>query len=587
MQILKSLNKKNLLIILFSAFLVFEAPANEPTDIWNTENSSTTTKKIISKDLEKNIKEKSIYDLQSQKKGNEIEENVFLASSDIKIVGLYDPAESGLNINMWSNTDGEQIINLFNRINKIKLSDDATEILNTILFTNAFYPNKNISKEKFIEIKSDWLIKNHDLELIENYLLKNQIINENPKLMRYLVDEYLSNSKIKKSCEIFSKVKKPINDKYLSKFNIYCLINSNKTEEAILLLDLKKELNFDDKFFENKINTLLGYENETDNEISEKSILEFHLSHRVNIDFKFEPKKTTSKLIWKYLSTSNLLYNTQDIEISNLSKVALIEKATHEQNYPEKELLELYKRFQFNINQLLNVREAYKLLPNIEARALIYQGILISNEITKKIELIKLLKDSFKSDKIDGAFNKELINFLSKIDKEDVPVNYLGFYEKFTNKEESVSTKIKINNKILHQSKLLNYLNNDSEIKNIEKELNEFLKKIKKNKKYFFSMKDIILVEALKSDGVKVSVKYKKLYEINESQMPADIQYLIDNKDIGLAMLRIVELIGQDEIINIDPETMYFVINTINQLNVDSLRNKILLKFLPLKVQKL
>ena len=69
--------------------------------------------------------------------------------------------------------------------------------------------------------------------------------------------------------------------------------------------------------------------------------------------------------------------------------------------------------------------------------------------------------------------------------------------------------------------------------------------------------------------------------------MPADIQYLIDNKDIGLAMLRIVELIGQDEIINIDPETMYFVINTINQLNVDSLRNKILLKFLPLKVQKL
>ena len=587
MQILKSLNKQNLLIILFSVFLIFEAPANEPTDIWNTENSSTTTKKIISKDLEKDIKEKSIYDLQSQKKSNEIEENVSLASSDIKIVGLYDPAESGLNMNMWSNTDGEQIINLFNRINKIKLSEDATEILNTILFTNAFYPNKNISKKKFIEIKSDWLIKNHDLELIENYLLKNQIINENPKLMRYLVDEYLSNSKIKKSCEIFSKVKKPINDKYLSKFNIYCLINSNKTEEAILLLDLKKELNFNDKFFEKKINTLLGYENETDNEISEKSILEFHLSHRVNTDFKFEPKKTTSKLIWKYLSTSNLLYNTQDIEISDLSKVALIEKATHEKNYPEKELLELYKRFQFNINQLLNAREAYKLLPNIEARALIYQGILISNEITKKIELIKLLKDSFKSDEIDGAFNKELINFLSKIDKEDVPVNYLGFYEKFTNKEELVSTKIKINNKILHQSKLLNYLNNDSEIKNIDKELNEFLKKIKKNKKYFFSMKDIILVEALKSDGVKVSVKYKKLYEINESEMPADIQYLIDNKDIGLAMLRIVELIGQDEIIDIDPETMYFVINTINQLNVDSLRNKILLKFLPLKVQKL
>ena len=38
------------------------------------------------------------------------------------------------------------------------------------------------------------------------------------------------------------------------------LIHNNKKDEAQLLIDLKKELNdFNDKFFEKKINYLMGY----------------------------------------------------------------------------------------------------------------------------------------------------------------------------------------------------------------------------------------------------------------------------------------------------------------------------------------
>ena len=68
--------------------------------------------------------------------------------------------------------------------------------------------------------------------------------------------------------------------------------------------------------------------------------------------------------------------------------------------------------------------------------------------------------------------------------------------------------------------------------------------------------------------------------------MPGDIQVLIDNNDIGLVLLRIVEVIGQDEINNIGPETLYFIISALNQLNIDHLRNKILLEVLPSKVKK-
>ena len=66
--------------------------------------------------------------------------------------------------------------------------------------------------------------------------------------------------------------------------------------------------------------------------------------------------------------------------------------------------------------------------------------------------------------------------------------------------------------------------------------------------------------------------------------MPPDIQIFINNRDIAAAMLRIVEVIGQDDIRDIDEDTLYFIISTLNQLDVDPLRNKILLKILPLKV---
>ena len=159
--------------------------------------------------------------------------------------------------------------------------------------------------------------------------------------------------------------------------------------------------------------------------------------------------------------------------------------------------------------------------------------------------------------------------------------------------EESVATlqnsitnkkKIEFNNKIIHQSKLLNYFKEDYNKKNIDKDLEYLLKKIKKNKKYFFQIKDQILLESLKADGVQIPKKYENIYEPTEANIPYDIQVLINNNEIGLALLRFVEIIGEDKITDVDSETLYFIISALNQLNTYQLRNKILLKVLPLKV---
>ena len=587
MKILKLLNKKNLSIIIISLLLSLPSVAEEkPVDIWNLEKQESDSVSEENLSLEKTEQESqsSIYKMQADKNKDSIKLDQDLTSKTIKIAGLYDPEDYGLSISMWSNSDGLLLKKLFESINKYDLSEDASEILNISLLTNAYHPSQNITDDEFLKFKTNWLIKDSNFELIEEYLIKNQITNLHPELMKYMVDQYLSQSDLKKSCEIFSKIKEPLEDEYLSKFNLYCLINYGKNEEAQLILDLKKELGFQDEYYENKINYLFGYIDEANKDVSENSILDFHLAHRTNPEFTFEPNKDTPKLIWKYLSTSNLLYKIQDLEITDIEKISTIEKATHDKNYSEEELFEFYKRFQFNLEQLLNTKESYKTLSSIEGKALVYQRLLLTEEPKLKLELMKILKDIFESEDIGNAFDTELAKFLKKIDETDVPSNFTTFYNQHIKNDEITNKKIKYNNKILHQSKLVNYFNGDYAKSKIEEDLDKFLKKIKKDKKYFLSKKDIIFLEALKSDGIEISKKYENLYEINKSEMPRDIQEMINNKETGAALLRIIEVIGPEKIEDIDDGTVYFIINTLNQLNADLIRNKLLLKVLPLKV---
>ncbi len=389
MKILKLLNKKYLSIIFIISLFGYNIQAEEkPIDIWNIDKKelekNPSNNNSVSEDFNDQDTQSSIYNMQSQKKVNIVEVDSELNSKEIKIIGLYDPEDYGLTIDMWSNSNGDQLKYLFSNLSKLNLSEDASDLMNIAMLTNAYYPNINIQAEDFSKIKSDWLIKNKNRDLIEQYLSKNQILNLHPRLSRYLIDQYLSESNVKKACKIFSENTKIINDDYLSKFNLYCLIEAGKNEEAQLILDLKRELGFQDKYFEKKLNYLFGFTNEPDLSISENSILNFHLAHRTNPNFIFEPKENTDKLIWKYLATSNLLYSIEEIDIAELDKISLIEKATNDKNYSEEDLFSIYKRFQFNINQLLNASDSYKSLTNVEARALVYQKILLESDIKKK-----------------------------------------------------------------------------------------------------------------------------------------------------------------------------------------------------------
>ena len=579
MKHLKLSNRSFLKFFLILFLIYFQnVYSNEPIDIWNLEKEKIN---VYSNPDDKNVNQESgLYEKIIKKKNetkilndDEIDKNILLA-------GLFDPQENNLVIDMWSNSDGQKIKTILNKINKIKLSEDADDIYEIALLTNSYFPKKNIEHEEFLKFKIDYLIKKNNLELIYQFIINNPEI-KNSILLKHFVNSKLSFLDIKSACEIFDEVS-DINDDYLSKFKIYCLINSEKREEAQLLFDLKKELGMEDNFFEEKFNLIMGYEIEDNKLFSEKNILDFHLSHITNPDFKYQPNDKTKKIIWKYLSSSNLLDNVESINLEDIEKIKIIEKATNENNYSEDELFNLYKRFQFNINQLINAEEEYKLLPSYEGRALLYQKLLLSKDINEILELSLKIKNSFLSENLENSFKEKLSEILKEIKFEDVSSNYTTFYKKNINSKVK-KEKIKINNKFVHQSKLLKYFTHETSLNKVEKETNDLLKKIKKNKKYFFTTKDIILIESLKSDGVVISKKYKNLYDVN-SNIPLDIQVMINNKELGMTLLRIAEIIGEDELKTLGSETLNFIIDVLNQLDMDKIRNSILLEVLPLKV---
>ena len=127
-------------------------------------------------------------------------------------------------------------------------------------------------------------------------------------------------------------------------------------------------------------------------------------------------------------------------------------------------------------------------------------------------------------------------------------------------------------------------MENENEKNRTEKDFKSVYKKIKKNKKYFISIKDIIVLESLEADGILLPEDLDIVKLASQLTVPKNLEDLANQNQLGLVMLKIVEIIGEDSIINLDPETIYFINKILNQLNLKKIRNSILSEALPVRV---
>ena len=83
----------------------------------------------------------------------------------------------------------------------------------------------------------------------------------------------------------------------------------------------------------------------------------------------------------------------------------------------------------------------------------------------------------------------------------------------------------------------------------------------------------------------KCHVKYLDYSSLSsELTVPQSLEDLASRNEIGLVMLKIIEIIGEDDIHNLDPETIYFLNVILNKLDLKKIRNNILSEALPVKV---
>ena len=510
----------------------------------------------------------------------QIEEGSQIQKKEQIVYGIYEPANFDFNLNMWSATKAEDLRSSLKRINKIDLSKASNEILEAILFSFS-YPPQGMDEKEFVDLKINWLIKNDRTDLLESFLKQNKKFDSKSKAVQYLVDKNIASGNIKEGCEQIKFIDASIKDSYLEKFKIYCLIFNDKKPEAQLLLDLLREQKQSSRFYDDKVNFLLGVTNKTSNKINEKNLLNFYLSSITIADFKYEPTKKTKPEIWKYLNAANLI-KLEDA--SDKEKLKELEIAANNNQLDKKKIFEIYKQIPFKLNTLINAKNNFQTLNESDARALIYQKYLLSEANESKIEYLFLLEELFKKADLLNIYSKYLNERIEEIGIENLPKDYQEIAQaRIISEEDIVLGKVKYNDKILHQSKILKYYVEGESKKKVQKDIDKILKKITKNKKYFISAKDLALVDALITDGFSLPSNFKYNELAKKFDVPTNLLQLIENDQKAFLALKIVEIIGEDEPYQLDPETIYFVTNLLNKMNLVTIRNKVLNSALPLR----
>ena len=580
---MKLLSLNNLKISALIFFFSVNLFAAEEIDLWKKEN-------LIKNNKVQETTGPSIKEIESKININkEINNNVILNETGIDnksktIYGLFEPTENNLTLDMWVNSEGTRVKDTIERINKIKLSSFSEEIFINTLFTLAYLPGQNMTDEEFMSYKINWLINNKKDQIISDFLNKNSEFPNKEKIIKYLVDENLAKGNITQACEKINLISNDVKDAYLDQFRILCFIKNGKQVEAQLVHDLLKEFKLSNKFFDDKVNFLLGLTDKEDKKIDDTNLLNFYLSSIAISDFDYKPNNKTDKKIWQYLAAANLL-KTEDIE--NKDFIKEIELAANKNNLDFSYVLGIYKNIKFELTDFLNVDQNYKNLEPISSRALVYQKFLLSESVESKLKYLFLLKDLFAEAKLLNAYKYYLSEQLKEIKTDQIPNEYRNLVSENILIEEDKETlsKVKYEDNSYSTSKILKFYNEKNY--NLEKTDKDFLdvrKKIKKNKEYEVTLKDALLFDALVADGYVLpkDIDYVKLKKDNSP--PIELSNMVKNKEIGLVLLRIVELIGQDELSDLDISTKYFI----NQLLIDAglkkLRNKILLLTLPVRV---
>ena len=584
---LLKLSKRILILSIFvsSSSLVL----SEPKDIWKQSQEITIkenqNKKIensennLNKDLPQTTFDKEKLNLSV----NEISQSEEINDQEL-IFGLYEPEDTKINLNFWSDVDN----NLYSRVFETLLNKEKNSLVavsEKVLFSKS---NINVFEDKgerHLSFIADWLINNQKMKLIDQVIDQNKIINKNAKLLKFLFTHYLSLGQIDKACSYTKLMTVDVQSIDLEKYKIFCLINNKKIKQAQSQLELTRETSSLDNFFVGKINFLTGISDQK-SDINFDNVFYTHLTLITNdiLELKYN-NFSKSKELRNYFFKSNLANKLLDDAMKDTSPdkkkelndlVIFLERSVNEDLYPYEKILDIYKKYNFSFNQLFQVEDAVKNLRRPESHAILYQAMLLAQKPDIKLKILNNFKD------------KLTVNGLEKIAE---PVYYLELEKIYSTNPDLIDQKIveKIKNfKISEENKDKSFNNNyffSSEIKKLldkkltkkdkKKILNllgDFDKKIKE-KSYKLTNKDIALINILNVQKIDLPKSMSDVIYNKEIYIPNEIFNSIEKKLNDEAILKTLLFIADlDETKNNYTRDILAIIKIFDNIKLDSLK---------------
>ena len=584
---LLKLSKRILILSIFvsSSSLVL----SEPKDIWKQSQEITIkenqNKKIensennLNKDLPQTTFDKEKLNLSV----NEISQSEEINDQEL-IFGLYEPEDTKINLNFWSDVDN----NLYSRVFETLLNKEKNSLVavsEKVLFSKS---NINVFEDKgerHLSFIADWLINNQKLKLIDQVIDQNKIINKNANLLKFLFTHYLSLGQIDKACSYTKLMTADVQSIDLEKYKIFCLINNKKIKQAQSQLELTRETSSLDNFFVGKINFLTGISDQK-SDINFDNVFYTHLTLITNDSLELKYNNfSKSKELRNYFFKSNLANKLLDDAMKDTSPdkkkelndlVIFLERSVNEDLYPYEKILDIYKKYNFSFNQLFQVEDAVKNLRRPESHAILYQAMLLAQKPDIKLKILNNFKD------------KLTVNGLEKIAE---PVYYLELEKIYSTNPDLIDQKIveKIKNfKISEENKDKSFNNNyffSSEIKKLldkkltkkdkKKILNllgDFDKKIKE-KSYKLTNKDIALINILNVQKIDLPKSMSDVIYNKEIYIPNEIFNSIEKKLNDEAILKTLLFIADlDETKNNYTRDILAIIKIFDNIKLDSLK---------------
>lgn len=477
----------------------------------------------------------------------EIEKN----SKEI-IFGIYDPAATGVAVNFWSKASPK----LFEDLSQSLIKADNNFVTNHLI-KKIFFSKVNLSKLEdggfsYLNFISSFLGNYKDVTLIDSVIDQNNLLLNNEKLLKFLVDENFSFYQIKKSCKYAKQLGAEIKNFELQKFKVFCLVQSNESRKALAYLELMKEAGFKDDFFVQKINYLLGILLAKKGEGNTDTILNIHLSSLSDPEFNpnykaFDQNLNTTryffsspfvKLVLEKNNNPEKTYTTEE----DFELIQFLEKGSSINVFPLEKLLPFYKKIVFGIDDLLTPLDSYSKYHPAKGRALLYQAMLLSRNQAQKLSFILKLKDSYKANSFSSLGDKVYFQHINSITKKYLTEELFVEIDLYKKKFKKKNNSLKINNKFLHKSEVISLLRNSKINKKQIKILNKFSNLIGK-KKYNTSKKDLATLHLISEAKVALPGGLKKLINAEEIYIPNKIYNMLEKKQNNLATAEVLKLV--------------------------------------------